>query len=950
MMYPRRDLTTLALACALSSAAVWQSSAQLTNNLFADSFSANGVDTTRYVIDSPFFEGGRGDIAPKVENGVLEFTGTVSQQWWAGATLRLQQPFTASPDTNIVVSVDRVAELGEGTASRSALWIMDETRTKYILYADVRGEDNWRFNRYIGESGDIRTGGGTILTAFNGVDPVTGIDYDDLGLHRMAAVINGLDVKLYLDGKLGSTVKFPFSPVVIQLGSYARANGDLAHTIWDNLSIDAVGTATFSLNALTLGTAQTATLTVRIPPGANATRAVPIEIRNQRPTVAAPVGGTAGGLTLTFEQGGPNTKTFDLQGLALGSTQLSLTNNLGLLAGNVLVVTVVRGPTVVLEDNFASATLDSNKWRVNDQAFETGTGTFEVTPTAGRLQISGSVVEELWPGAAAQTAGDFNASRDLPLVFEVDRVSMEHSNPFGVDAFSRSGVFITSYDGANQRVGPFVFFGQNLGETGWEVNVSPGNPTGSGTALAAFANLASDTGNHRLKLRADGSEVEVFLDNVSGGRFSFPSAAFIRFELAAFARGFDDTVTAVFDNVKVENVLPCISVAPASLLSIQGDTGDTVTVTIPKLLNVTGPATVTVTSSDPNVAEPAGASNGSLVLTFPTGTSVRTFNVSAKSSGTATFNFANDQGACLDGVVSVAVTAPPVALLSDDFSGASLDTSKWTVDTTPLVDGGALTAASAVTVANGEVLLDALTEVANWPGFTVLSAQSFSATANSPVVFEINRTKMEYTLVGGDTSKQRTGIWVRSGNNYVFFSDFGSYNATLPGWQFHRLIGSAGDVALGDPDATGTYIPAFAAARYTDQKNHRMRIVVNGSTAKLYLDGVLGPEVPFPFSSNLVFGFGAYANFSNGLGNPVKGYFDNALVQGFPAQPDRPRLSIAQQGANLVITWTGTGTLESTTSLASPVAWTAVTPAPTGNSYTVAPSSGGAAVFYRVRP
>ena len=84
----------------------------------------------------------------------------------------------------------------------------------------------------------------------------------------MMAVINGKDVKLYLDGKYGATVLFPFSPVIIHLGSYARANNDPAHTVFDNLRVDAVKTATLSLSALTMGVGQTAPITVRIPEGA----------------------------------------------------------------------------------------------------------------------------------------------------------------------------------------------------------------------------------------------------------------------------------------------------------------------------------------------------------------------------------------------------------------------------------------------------------------------------------------------------------------------------------------------------------------------------------------------------------------------------------------------------------------------------------------------------------
>lgn len=928
---------------------------QITNSLFADNFSAAGIDTTKYAIDSPFFEGGKGDIAPSVHDGVLEFTGTVSEQWWAGATLRVLQSFEASTDTNIVVTVDRVEELplGEATASRSALWIMDSTRTKYVLYADVVNEGGWHYNRYIGAAGDQRTGGGADIVAFNGFNEETGLAYDDQGPHQMAAVINGKDVKLYLDGQYGATVLFPFSPVIIQLGSYARANNDPARTVFDNLKIEAVKTATLSLSSLTMGVGQTAPITVRIPEGANANKAVAMRIVSSRPAVALPSGATADTLTLTFEQGGPNTKTFDLQGLAIGNAEIAMTNEVGLLSGNVLAVAVQKGATVLMEDTFTGTTLDTSKWRVNNQSFETGTGPFEVTQTGGALQISGSVDGAFWPGASVQTVGEFGATPDLPLVLEVDRVSVDRTSLWEIDSTAaRSGIFMTRYDNDNNRVGPWIFFGQNLGETGWQVNLEPGSPTGSGTALEPFADLAADTGNHRLKIWTDGSKAEVFLDGVSGGTFDFPATAFIKFELGAFARELDDAVKAAFDNVKIENVLPCVTASPSSMLALQGDNASTITITIPTLLNVGSPANVTVTSRNPAIAEPVGAVNGALTLNYPVGTSARTINVRAKSAGDTVFDITNDQDACVAGGVAVSVTPPPVSLVSDDFSGSTLDMTKWTVDTTPLVEGGALTADSAVTISDGMVLLAATSEVADWPGFTVWTKESYDASAGSPILFEIERNKMEYQLVGGTDTKQRVGIWVKSGTNFVFFSDFGSYNATFPGWQYHRVIGAAGDVALGDPAATGSYISAFSSANYTDQGSHRLRIVVNGATAKLYLDGVLGAEVTFPFSENLIFGFGAYSNYSgnnvtSGLGNPIDVYWDDALIQGFPEQPAGTTLSVAHEGGNVVITWTGTGTLQSAESLAPP-AWTDVSPAPTGNTFTVAPGA-KTQTFYRVR-
>jgi hypothetical protein len=935
----------LALAGLLN---ITPTSAQITNTLFLDDFSINGIDTSKYAIDAPFFEGGVGTIAPRVENGVLEFTGEVTQQWWAGATLRLLQTFPASPETNVVISVDRVAENGQinvgGSSVRSAFWIMDFTRTRYVLFADNTGEGGWAYNRYIGESGDIRTGGGTGITAFDGVDPVTGINYDDLGPHRVAAVANGQDLKLYLDGKYGATVKFPFSPVVVELGSYARANTDAAGTVWDNLSVEGVGTATFSIKSLTMGTGQTASnLVVRIPPAANADKAVVMQVVNKRPVVATPVGASGSILSLTFDQGGPNTKTFELQALVIGSTQLTLTNTVGLLAGNALDVTVTKGPTVLLEEDFSGATLDTNKWRVNNQAMEGGTGTFEVTQPGGALQILGSADSQWWPGASIQTVSDFTASTNLPLVLEVDRVSVDRTSQSGLDSTGvRSGVFLTSYDADNNRTGPFVFFGQNLGLTGWEVNVDPGNPTGDGTAVPAFADLADDTNAHRVKLVADGSKVEVFLDGTSGGQYDFKLGSFIKVELGAYARTYDDAVKGVFDNVKIENVLPCITVSPTALLAIQGDTANTITVTIPKLLNVSGAVKVIVTSRDPSVAEPAGASNGSLTLDFPTGTTVKSFNVAAKAAGDTVFDLANDAGACAGGGVGVAVTPPPVALLSDDFSASTLDPGKWSMDTTPLVAGGTMIADSSfVTITNGMVEMAVTCESANWPGFTAWTATNYTATATAPILFEIDRVKMEYVLVGGNISKQRVGLWVKSGANYVFFSEFGSYDATSPGWQYHR--------SLGNPDTSGTYISPFSSAQYLDQQNHRMRIVVNGTTAKLYLDGTLGVEVPFPFSQGIVFGFGSYVNFGNSGQNIVRGFWDNAVVQGFPAQPTGAKLTATQQGTSIVITWTGTGTLQSIGSLGDPAGWLDVSPAPTGNSFTITPAAQEKQRFYRTR-
>lgn len=71
---------------------------------------------------------------------MMRFVGTTTQQWWSGGTLQIAGVYAATEATPLTVSIDRVAEAGVGSASRSALWILDETKTHYVLFADVRGE------------------------------------------------------------------------------------------------------------------------------------------------------------------------------------------------------------------------------------------------------------------------------------------------------------------------------------------------------------------------------------------------------------------------------------------------------------------------------------------------------------------------------------------------------------------------------------------------------------------------------------------------------------------------------------------------------------------------------------------------------------------------------------------------------------------------------------------
>src|SRR5262249_651007 len=236
---------------------------------------------------------------------------------------------------------------------------------------------------------------------------------------------------------------------------------------------------------------------------------------------------------------------------------------------------------------------------------------------------------------------------------------------------------------------------------------------------------------------------------------------------------------------------------------------------------------------------------------------------------------------------------------------------------------------SGITVANGQVKIDVTAESPLWPGFALFTAQSHAASQTTPLTFEIDRAKLEFVLTTGTGSEQRTGIWVKNGaGNSVFFNDYVAHDGRNFGWRYNKVTGQADDDATG----AGVNIAAFDGGNFDDRGNHRLKMVVNGATAKLYLDDILGATVPFPFGQGLTFGFATYVDEA---GNVARGFFDNARLTGDEeACAVTAHLTASVQGANVVISWTGTGTLQESDAL--PAGWKDVTPPPTGNSYTVA--------------
>ena len=584
-----------------------------------------------------------------------------------------------------------------------------------MLFADVRGEGGWRYNRKIGEDGDVPTGSGTDIGAFNGGT------FDDGGLHHMKMVADGKTVKLFLDDQFGTEVKFPFNNVVFEFGSYARANNDTGDTTFDNLKITATGASTFSPTVLSLRPGQLSSdLTLRIPPGLNAQSPVTVRVVSSDPTIAVPEGGVAGTLNVTFPAGGANTRTFKARGIALGGVKFTAEG--AVPGGNTLTVVVSGGPGTLLADDFSGASVNPANWVVSNRGFETGTGTFDVSTTGGALQISGTVDVNYWPGASVISAKAFTATRDLNLVVDVDRVSLD----LGTSSAARSGIYLTSADHKQ-----YFFLSHNMKESAWSYNVAPGGTaTGGGTRMTQFNNI-DDGDTHHIQLVYDGEAVDIYIDGRQGARVPFAMNVGIFVELGGYARAALDTITTSFDNVLIQNAVPCTTFAPAEGVSLTIiDAAKPVTITLPKLLNDSTPATVTVTSRDKNIAVPNGSANGSVTLTFAAGVAnTQAFTVTPVGTGSTLFDIVTAPGSCVAGPLAVEVIAIPQLLLSDSFTGDAYDTGMW-VQSTPANTGigsGTPTDESTITVADGQIKFDVTRKSGTWAGLGLETLTSYSA-------------------------------------------------------------------------------------------------------------------------------------------------------------------------------------------------------------------------------
>ncbi|MFS0726772.1 hypothetical protein [Paenibacillus sp. 1P07SE] len=174
---------------------------------------------------------------------------------------------------------------------------------------------------------------------------------------------------------------------------------------------------------------------------------------------------------------------------------------------------------------------------------------------------------------------------------------------------------------------------------------------------------------------------------------------------------------------------------------------------------------------------------------------------------------------------SLTASAVPTAnALEDDFEGSAIDSNKWQV-----IDRGLRsTAPTGLTagVANGVLTISGTSSVNFWGGRTLQSVTPFHVRPGEAFSVEVDRVSMSGTGTG-----TRSGLWLFVDNtSYLRLSQ----NMDTGVWAYNLNGGS--DVQI------------YAN---NDYGNHRMKMVHDGSSVKLYVDDVEYADVPVSWNQEM---------------------------------------------------------------------------------------------------
>jgi PKD repeat protein len=421
-----------------------------------------------------------------------------------------------------------------------------------------------------------------------------------------------------------------------------------------------------------------------IPFGANAYEPYQITVTSQDPSVAAPVGHTGGSLVLTYQAGGLLTKTFDLDFVGEGETQLTVAAP-GLDCSRVAAPVVVGSPAKMATfcEDFAQPDGPPESWPV----------------AWGRVLVENEMLTLAYFPTAAAGENDTYGGKFA----KVTRIECDLTFPGkGMEwPYEHGGIiFCAQRDDAGRYQNPGSCYVVDFLPT------APGDNTGGRFRCSKFINgleipLWNPTPTVGLQYEGhwvvDITDTDITFTFNSVPQFTVPDSQFRGGYVGFWAYQWPPENKMAVNNVCITGIPSlCPSILPPSAINRPPNAKTVFTVWAPIDSNVAADYTVTVTSTNPAIAVPEGSTGGALDLTFPMGGArLQSFKVDCLGPG-GTTDFvltAGGGGGCLGSRATFTAREPGIPRLCDTFTQADGAPADWTI-----VSGNWLVAGEKLTI------------------------------------------------------------------------------------------------------------------------------------------------------------------------------------------------------------------------------------------------------------
>jgi hypothetical protein len=602
------------------------------------------------------------------------------------------------------------------------------------------GSSGYQVRRHGGDN----MGTFTIRSSDGEDDPynVDGISFADDGWHHVGAVydpVNGQRL-FYVDGSLDFAIYDgnldpAFAPA--QNLVFGARNADTTSGVLEAFSavaLDEVRVYQRALSAEEVASmylpgiqvspdmivaytpaADTNAVQLTVPDELLASGALDVVVTSEDPLVAVPVGAVKGAITIHFNQGGPGTQSFYVHAANEGVTKFTYSSTRTWVNGtttiNVWADLGKSGNTVFLDTFNVSANSTNLDFQIaqrqSGSAASIGYANLAVNlkgnpydpkwfqvgaaDATGWLRLGGEGTANAFPGASPSVMVKHSFIESKHFLVEYDILG--YTEP---DAGGWAGVKILDSTGTPQ----FLNGGDGFGF------MFSGNGNGlafdGGTQIYSFANGTFDpvannhmslevvtggwdgarTGQTTISLRANGKLIRTFTlkKNYKGN--------YISMYYALPAVGFPNVCT--FDNLKV-TIAPSAYANVTSTTTGVGTQSAPVTVYVPAVALASGDIDVVVSSTNPTIAVPTGATGANLTLHFvKSGTNALSFTAMGQAMGQTVFTL-NSPQVKTSGSVGVSVgfltrTAVDNASFEDSYTPAwtppgYLFMNRWTPNT-----------------------------------------------------------------------------------------------------------------------------------------------------------------------------------------------------------------------------------------------------------------------------